>query len=84
MADDRMRNKDLDKNMGGAGQKNQGNYGQQSPGHNQQDEDDFTSGQRDAGQRGEPKHMKDDFGTAGTSGTSGSRQSGGGQDRDNL
>jgi len=71
MADDRMKNKDLDKNMGGQQNQDQGDYGtgQQSPGRNKQD-DDFSTGQRGAGQRGtehqgEQKHMKDDFGTSG-------------------
>jgi hypothetical protein len=63
-----MRNDDLDRNMGGAGQKDQGNYGQgsgqQTPGRNKQD-DEFSSGQRDASKQGEQKHMKDDFGTSG-------------------
>jgi hypothetical protein len=49
MADDRMRNNDnLDRNMGGAGQKDQDKYGQKSPGRGQQD-DEFTKGQRGAG-----------------------------------
>lgn len=77
MADDRMRNNDdLDRNMGGAGQKDQDKYGQKSPGRGQQ-EDDFTKGQRGAGQRGEQDHMKDDFGT------SGSNVGQGGQNRQN-
>lgn len=73
MADDRMRNDDLDRNMGGASKQHQGNYGQggqQSPGRNKQD-DDFATGQRGAGeqsQQGEQKHMKDDFGTSERSG----------------
>ena len=67
MADDRMRNDDLDRNMGGAGQKDQGKYSQQSPGRHKQD-DDLSTGQRDAGQRGEPGHIKDDFGTSEKSG----------------
>lgn len=67
MADERMRNDDLDRNMGGQ-QKNQDDYGkgQQSPGRNKQD-DDFAQGQRSAGQQqqqGEQRHMKDDFGTS--------------------
>ena len=65
MADDRMRNDDLDRNMGGQ-QKGQGDYGkgQQSPGRNKQDED-LSTGKRDAGQQqGEQKHIKDDFGTS--------------------
>ena len=71
MADDRMRNDDLDRNMGGAGQQNKDNYGkgqhgQQTPGRNKQD-DEFATGQRGTGQsqQGEQKHMKDDFGTSG-------------------
>ena len=67
MADDRMRNDDLDRNMG-AGQKDQGKYGQsggqQTPGRNKQD-DEFSTGQRGAGQQGEQRHMKDDSGTPG-------------------
>lgn len=67
MADDRMRNDDLDRNMGGAGQKDQRNYGQvgqQSPGRTKQD-DDISTGQRNASHQGEQKHMKDDYGTSG-------------------
>jgi hypothetical protein len=84
MADDRMRNDDRDMNMGGAGQKNQGsqnkqgNFGQQTPGHSQQD-DEFSKGQRGAGQRSEPGHMEDDFG----SGEQGLGQ-GGKKDRQNY
>jgi hypothetical protein len=69
MADDRMRNDDLDRDMGGAGQRNQDDYGkQQSPGRNKQD--DLSTGQRGTGegQENEPKHIKDDFGTRGKSG----------------
>lgn len=77
MADDRMRNKEeVDRNMGGAGQKHQDKYGQKSPGRGEQD-DDFTSGRRGAGQRGEQDHIKDDFGT------SGSNMGHGGQNRQN-
>lgn len=68
MADDRMRNDDLDRNMGGAGRQDQGNYGQgggqQTPGRTKQD-DDFSTGERGASKQGEQKHMKDDFGTSG-------------------
>ena len=67
MADDRMRNDDLDRNLGGAGRQDQGNYeqgGQKSPGRNKQD-DDFSTGQRGASQKGEQQHIKDDFGTSG-------------------
>ena len=64
MPNDRMRNdKDLDKNMGG--QKDQNKYGQKTPSHNQQEDEDFGTGKR-TGHRGEPDHMKDDFGTAGS------------------
>jgi hypothetical protein len=69
MADDRMRNDDRDMNLGGAGQKNQGgqkkqgNFGQQTPGRSQHEDDEFSKSQRGAGQRSEPGHMKDDFGS---------------------
>jgi hypothetical protein len=68
MADDRMRNDDLDRNMGGAGQ-DKDSFGQQTPGRNKQD-DDLRTGQRGAGQgqENEPSH-KDDFGTSGNKGT---------------
>ena len=69
MADDRMKNDDLDRNMGGAGQKDQDQYSQKTPGRKQDDE--FSTGQRGAGQHNEPGNMKDDFG--------GSEKSGGGQ-----
>jgi hypothetical protein len=79
MADDRMRNDDLDRNMGGAGQKKE-NYGHQSPGRNKQD-DDLRTGQRGAGQgeENEPRHIKDDVGTSGKKGVGQ-----GGQNRENL
>ena len=79
MADDRMKN-DRDMNMGGASKKNQGNYGQQTPGHGQQDDDEFSQGQRGAGQRSEPGHMEDDFG----SGEQDTGQSQGGKNRQNF
>lgn len=61
---DRMKNDDLDKNMGG-GQRNKDDFGQQTPGRKQQD--DLSTGQRGAGQgqRNEPQHIEDDFGTGG-------------------
>jgi hypothetical protein len=89
MADDRMRNDDLDRNMGGAGQ-NKGNYGggQQTPGRNKQD-DDLKTGQRGAEQQGQqgqhgkqgqnPRHIEDDFGTSDNKGTGQ-----GGQNRGNF
>jgi hypothetical protein len=67
MADDRMRKDDLDRNMGGAGQKDQGNFGQKSPGR--KEDDDLHTGQR--GGQNEPSHNKEDFGS--------SEKSGGGQ-----
>lgn len=58
---DRMRNDDLDMDMGGAGQQKD-DFGKQTPGRNKQD--DFSTGQRGAGQPGgqqrEPGNMKDD------------------------
>ena len=67
MADDRMRNDDLDRNMGGAGQ-NKDEFGQQTPGRHQQD--DLSTGQRGGGQgqQNQPKHDEDDFGTGQTGG----------------
>lgn len=79
MADDRMKHDDLDRNMGEAGQGQKDKYGQQTPGRNKQD-DEFSQGQRGAGQRSEPGHMKDDFGT---SERSGGGQGQGGQNRQN-
>jgi hypothetical protein len=78
MADDRMKKDDLHKNMGGAGQEKD-KHGQQTPGRKQQD--DMSTGQRGAGQKSEPGHMKDDFGKSEKSGTGqqGGRQ--GGQNR---
>jgi hypothetical protein len=69
MADDRMKNDDLDRNMGGAGQPNKDDFGQQTPGRNKPD-DDLSTGQRGAGQgqQNQPKHIEDDFGTKDKSG----------------
>ena len=87
MADDRMRNDDLDRNMGGAGQ-NKENFGQQTPGRNKHD-DDLQTGQRGAGQgqqgqqgkqgQQNPGHNEDDFGTPGNKGAHE-----GGQNRGNF
>lgn len=69
MADDRMRNDDLDRNMGGAGQRNKDDFGQQTPGRHQQD--DLSTGQRGGkgqGQQNQPNIEDDDFGNAGQSG----------------
>ena len=69
MADDRMRNDDLDRNMGGAGQRNKDDFGQQTPGRKQQD--DLSTGQRGMGQgqQNQPRHEEeDDFGGGQTGG----------------
>ena len=59
MGDDRMRNDDLDRNMGGAGQQNKDEFGQQTPGRKQQD--DLSTGQRGGqGQQNKPKHEDDE------------------------
>ena len=80
MADDKMKKDDRDMNLGGTGQKNQGNYGQKTPGRGQQNDNEFTKGQRDTSQRSEPSHMEDDFG----SGEQGTGQSQGGKNRQNF
>ena len=63
MADDRMRNDDRERNMGGAGQQNKDDFGQQTPGRKPQD--DLSTGQRGTGQgqQNQPKHEDDDFET---------------------
>lgn len=64
MADDRMKNDDLNRNMGGgAGQKNKDEFGQQSPGRHQQD--DLATGQRGKGGQGQqnPNIEDDEFGS---------------------
>lgn len=65
MADDRMRNDDRERNMGGAN-KHKDDYGkgQQTPGRHQQD-DDMSAGKRGAGQQGEQRNKDDDFGKSG-------------------
>jgi len=67
MADDKMRNDDRDRNMGGTSQKKD-NYGQQTPGRKQQD--DLSTGHRGTGQQNQPGHSKDkdDYGTPDKSG----------------
>ncbi|HVF21695.1 MAG TPA: hypothetical protein VM941_01415 [Pyrinomonadaceae bacterium] len=82
-----MRNDDLDRNMGGAGQNKENYGGQQTPGRNKQDQDDdMKTGQRGAGQQGQhgkqgqnPAHIEDDFGTSGNKGADQ-----GGQNRGNF
>ncbi|HEU4794728.1 MAG TPA: hypothetical protein VFT02_03800 [Pyrinomonadaceae bacterium] len=73
MADDRMKNDDLDRNLGGAGQRNKDDFGQQSPGRHKQD--DLSTGQRGQGGQGQQNQPKDnynidddDFGTGQTGG----------------
>ena len=67
MADDRMKNDDLDRNMGGAGQRNKDDFGQQSPGRHNRDE--LSTGQRGKGgqgQQNQPNIEDDEFGTGQT------------------
>jgi hypothetical protein len=61
MADDKMKNDDLNKNVGGQ----QGQPGQQAPGRHQQD--DEQAGQR--GGQGKPGLEDDELGQGGTRGT---------------
>lgn len=84
MADDRMKNDDLQRNMGGAGEKGQ-NPGQQSPGRRGQggqQAGQHAGGQQSGGQFGGQKGTRnmeddeDDFG-AGKTGQSGSQNRGG-------
>ena len=82
MADDRMKNDDLDRNMGGAGQASQKDkHSQQSPGRKQ--DEDLSTGQRGTGQKNQPGHMDDEFGSSQKSGTGQGQQGGrqGGQNR---
>lgn len=69
MADDRMKNDDREKNMGGGAGQKKDNFGQQTPGRKQQD--DLATGHRDTGQQNQPGH--------GTSDKSGTGQGGGRQ-----
>jgi hypothetical protein len=68
MADDRMRNDDRDRNMGGAGQRNKDDFGQQTPGRHQQD--DLSTGQRGKGQgqQNKPNIEDEEIGNTGQSG----------------
>jgi hypothetical protein len=56
MADDKMKNDDLDRRLGGAGREDEG-YGQQTPGRNPKD--DRSQGQRGGGM-GNPSDLDDD------------------------
>jgi hypothetical protein len=68
MADDRMRNDDRDRNIGGSGTGQKDSYSQQSPGRKQQD--DMSTGQRGGGQQNQPGNMEDDdLGTSHKTGT---------------
>ena len=81
MADDRMKNDDLQRNMGGAGDKDSKNYGggQQSPGRSGQGQGGGQqAGQHGGGQQGGQKGTQkmdddEDFG----SGSAGSKNRGG-------
>lgn len=85
MADDRMKNDDLQRNMGGAGDKDQKNYGggQQSPGRSGQSQGGQQAGQHGGGQQGGQfggqkgtQNMEDDDEDFG-SGSAGSQNRGG-------
>lgn len=67
MADDRMKNDDLDRDMGRAGREDK-DLGQKTPGRNP--EDDRSRGQRNPGQKSEPRNLDDDLdtGSAGKTG----------------
>lgn len=72
MANDRMRNDDLDRKMGRSGQDDEmgkQDFGKQTPGRNPQQQDQQT-GQKGAGQKNKPVHTEDedDFGVGGGSG----------------
>lgn len=78
MADDRMKNEDLDRNMGRAGQEDDFGGGQQSPGRNPNDQ---QTGQKGAGQKGNVGNEDDEFGTGGESSGQMGRTPQGGQNR---
>lgn len=63
MAHDRMKNDDLDRNMGRAGQDDDlgsgQDFGQKTPGRNPQDQ---QTGQKGAGQKNQPGGGQEDFG----------------------
>lgn len=63
MADDKMKNDDRDKQMGGGQKKD--DYSQQTPGRKQPD--DMSTGHR-PGQQNQPGHNKDDYNTSEKSG----------------
>lgn len=68
MADDRMRNDDLDRKMGRSGQDDdigKQDFGKQTPGRNPRQ--DRETGQQGAGQKNKPDHTEDenDFGVGG-------------------
>ena len=82
MADDRMKNDDLQRNMGTSGKEGQEGHGMHTPGHQQ---DGQQGGQNLGGQQGyggsqhkEPRNMEDDeeFG-GGTAGKTGGMNRGG-------
>lgn len=72
MANDRMQNEDLDRNMGRAGQDDdhlgKRDFGKDTPGRNPQY--DQQTGQKGAGQKNKPTHTEeeDDFGVGGSVG----------------
>jgi hypothetical protein len=82
MADDRMKNDDLDRNMGGTVREDMG-YGQQSPGRKKEDDDEFGQRSGRQGTSGTLEDDDDDFGSQ-QGGSRGGREEVGrssGQDR---
>ena len=75
MADDKMKNDDLNRNLGG--QQQGGQTGQQAPGRHQQDDEEF--GKRGGGQGipGNPRHEDDEMGHGGQDGKTGNKPGGG-------
>ena len=78
MAEDRMQNEDLDRNMGHAGQEDDFGGGQQSPGRNPNDQ---QTGQKGAGQKGNFGNEDDEFGAGSESSGQMGRTPQGGQNR---
>ena len=81
MADDRMKNDDLDKNLGGA--QKQGGQGQQAPGRQQQDDEKFGQGGRQGTQPGRGLQDDEEMNQGGGRGNPGNKPGGGqgGQNR---
>lgn len=74
MADDRMKNDDLRRDMGGT--RDDQDFGKQTPGRNPQD-DRATGGQQGGQQGKEPRDLEDDEFDGGSSGQGGAQNRGG-------